>query len=65
MPVIQVSENHGRKLAELLKISGKGGGRIAEVQQGYLETKNLDTGRKISHFYLFLYVISQAVNCNE
>jgi len=75
----QVSENHGRKLAELMKTSSQGGEGIAEgiinpetvlsshiiirqylifliyhaVQQCYLETKNLDTGRKISPFYLF------------
>lgn len=50
MPVIQVSENHGRKNAELLKTSSQGGGGIGEVQQGYLETKNLDTRRKSKYY---------------
>ncbi|KAG0549452.1 hypothetical protein BDA96_01G257000 [Sorghum bicolor] len=50
MPVIQVSENRGRKHAELLKTSSQGGEGIGEAQQGHLETKNLDTGRKSKYY---------------
>ncbi|XP_062200384.1 uncharacterized protein LOC133903056 isoform X2 [Phragmites australis] len=61
MPVIQVSENHERKHAELLKNSCGGGGGIAKVQQGYLEKRNLDTRKKSKEYTPGMPEVAKAI----
>ncbi|KAJ1295494.1 hypothetical protein BS78_01G228500 [Paspalum vaginatum] len=61
MPVMQVSDNHGRKCAELLKASSQGGGGITKIQQDYLETKNLDKRMKSKDYAPGIKEVTKAI----